>query len=90
MLIIKTLLYTGVPVSELIKIKLNDIDFTQCQIRIPYSGHETRASLEIYSKLSLPDAQESYDDNIKDAQCEKFNENLCFLRSWQILSLKFL
>ncbi|QIN37446.1 tyrosine-type recombinase/integrase [Legionella longbeachae] len=32
----------------------------------PYSDHENRASLEIYSKLSLSDAQESYDDNIKD------------------------
>lgn len=32
----------------------------------PYSGHETRQSLEIYSKLSLADAQEVYDDNIKD------------------------
>jgi integrase/recombinase XerD len=26
----------------------------------PYSGHATRASLEIYSKLSLADAQPSY------------------------------
>jgi integrase/recombinase XerD len=32
----------------------------------PYSGHENRASLEVYSKLSLSDAQESYDENIKD------------------------
>lgn len=30
----------------------------------PYSGHETRQSLEIYSKLSLSDAQEAYDDKI--------------------------
>jgi integrase/recombinase XerD len=27
----------------------------------PYSGHATRQSLEIYSKLSLADAQPSYD-----------------------------
>jgi integrase/recombinase XerD len=32
----------------------------------PYSGHETRQSLEIYSKLSLDKAQDSYDKNIKD------------------------
>lgn len=32
----------------------------------PYSGHENCASLEVYSKLSLSDAQESYDDDIKD------------------------
>jgi integrase/recombinase XerD len=32
----------------------------------PYSGHETRASLEVYSKLSLTDAQNTYDDNIGD------------------------
>ena len=30
----------------------------------PYSGHETRHSLEIYSKLSLADAQEVYNGNI--------------------------
>ena len=32
----------------------------------PYSGHETRQSLEIYSRLSLAKAQDTYDDNIKD------------------------
>ena len=32
----------------------------------PYSGHEIRQSLEIYSKLSLDKAQETYDENIKD------------------------
>ncbi|MBA2651408.1 MAG: tyrosine-type recombinase/integrase [Tatlockia sp.] len=30
----------------------------------PYSGHETRQSLEIYSKLSLADAQEIYNEKI--------------------------
>lgn len=154
---IKTLLYTGVRVTELIHIKLTDIDFDRCQIRInegkgkkdrivpypngfreilaihigdskknkqtylfestwkkpytdrgirkilaqyteksgiehsisphklrhflftwmkkqgvddallqPYSGHESRQSLEIYSKLSLNDAQPVYDSKIKD------------------------
>ena len=152
MVIIKTLLYTGVRISELVRIKLEDIDFDRCQIRIiqgkrrkdrmvpfphqfretlamqaesvqklngthlfesrlrkpytdrgvrkilnqytqiagikhaisphklrhylftwlkkqgvddaliqPYSGHESRKSLEIYSKLSLSDAQEQYE-----------------------------
>jgi len=32
----------------------------------PYSGHETRQSLEVYSKLSLFEAQDVYDKNIKD------------------------
>jgi hypothetical protein len=27
----------------------------------PYSGHETRTSLEIYSRLSITDAQHAYD-----------------------------
>ena len=27
----------------------------------PYSGHESRISLEIYSKLAINDAQEKYD-----------------------------
>ena len=154
---IKTLLYTGVRVTELIHIKLSDIDFDRCQMRInegkgkkdrivpyptafretlaihvdnsrknkqtylfesswkkpytdrgirkilaqytqksgiehsisphklrhflftwmkkqgvddallqPYSGHESRQSLEMYSKLSLNDAQTVYDSKIKD------------------------
>ncbi len=152
MIIIKTLLYTGARISELVRIQLNDVDFDRCQIRInqgkrrkdrivpfpqsfketlalhaeviktrggthlfestwkrpysdrgvrkilkqytemagikhsvsphklrhylftwlkkqgiadamiqPYSGHESRKSLEIYSKLSLSDAQEQYE-----------------------------
>ena len=32
----------------------------------PYSGHESRQSLEVYSKLSLADAQDKYDDVIDD------------------------
>lgn len=155
--LIKTLLYTGVRVTELIHIKLTDIDFDRCQIRInqgkgkkdrivpfpnsfreilaihvdnskskkqeylfestwkkqytdrgirkilakytqeagiehsisphklrhflftwmkkqgvddaliqPYSGHDSRQSLEIYSKLSLNDAQVAYENKIKN------------------------
>jgi integrase/recombinase XerD len=154
--IVKTLLYTGVRVSELINIKLSDVDLDSCQIRInkgkgdkdrivpfpkafmevlavhmdntrkekstylfesswkkpysdrgirkilekysneaglehsisphklrhflftwmkkkgvddaliqPYSGHESRKSLEIYSKLSLSDCQGEYEEQIK-------------------------
>ena len=154
-LMIKTLLYTGVRVSELVHIKLSDINFDSCQIRItegkgkkerivpfpdsfkevlaihvhnmrdkggqylfesswkkpytdrgirkileqysreagmehsisphklrhflftwlkkqgiddaliqPYSGHESRKSLEIYSKLSISDAQTEYKEII--------------------------
>ena len=155
MIMIKTLLYTGIRVSELIRVKIKDIDFDQCQIRInqgkggkdrivpfptafrellsmyvsqmdeknaiylfesswkkgysdrgirkilmkytqeagiessvsphklrhfllkwlkkqgiddaliqPYSGHESRQSLEIYSRLSIQDAQQEYQANI--------------------------
>jgi integrase/recombinase XerD len=32
----------------------------------PYSGHATRQSLEIYSRLALADAQQRYDDAIGD------------------------
>ena len=155
MLIIKILLYTGIRVQELVNIKITDIDFDRCQIRInkgkgnkdrlvpfpeyfketlvlftsseqdkgaaylfesnrkrpfttrgirkiladyatkagmeqsisphklrhflftwlkkqgiddaliqPYSGHETRQSLEIYSRLSLSEAQEVYNGTI--------------------------
>ena len=156
-LIVKVLLYTGVRVSELIKIKIEDINLKECQIKIiegkgkkdrvvpfspnfkeilglhikqyvgenrlylfessfrkgytdrgirkilmrytklagiersisphklrhflftwlkkqniddaliqPYSGHDKRDSLEIYSKLSLADAQSKYNDVIGD------------------------
>lgn len=88
MVLIKTLFYTGVRVSELVAIRLDEVDIERCQIRItrsmsphkwrhflftwlkkegiddaliqPYSGHATRQSLEIYSRLSLTDAQPSY------------------------------
>jgi integrase len=32
----------------------------------PYSGHATRQSLEIYSRIALADAQQRYDDAIGD------------------------
>ena len=154
-IITKTLLYTGVRVSELVRTLISDVDFDRCQIRInqgkgkkdrivpfpesfkevlafhtqsitkkggkylfesswkkpytdrgirkilavyskeagmkhslsphkfrhflftwlkkqgiedaliqPYSGHESRQSLEIYSKLSIGEAQESYENVI--------------------------
>ena len=154
---IKTLLYTGVRVSELVNIRISDIDLDNCQIKVvqgkgkkdrivpfpnsfkeilavhienikknnakylfesswkkpysdrgirkilmkytkeagidhsisphklrhflfswmkkkgvddaliqPYSGHESRQSLEIYSKLSLGDCQPEYEKKIKD------------------------
>lgn len=155
MVMIKTLLYTGIRVSELINVKIRDVDFDRCQIRInhgkggkdrvvpfplsfrevfsfyvtqiqgkkciylfesswkkpysdrgirkilmrytqaagikssvsphklrhflltwlkkqgiddaliqPYSGHESRQSLEIYSRLSIQEAQREYNDII--------------------------
>ena len=154
MILIRVFLYTGIRVQELVNIKMKDIDFDGCQIRInqgkgnkdrivpfphsfqetlmlfvnteknkgaiylfesnrkkpfttrgirkiladyareskiqsisphklrhflftwlkkqgiddaliqPYSGHETRKSLEIYSKLSLTDAQNVYNERI--------------------------
>lgn len=155
MVLIKVLLYTGIRVQELVNIKISDIDYDSCQIRInqgkggkdrivpypkdfretlmiyantelnkgsiylfesnrkkpfttrgirkilagytteagmkesisphklrhflftwlkkqgiddaliqPFSGHETRQSLEIYSRLSLAEAQDEYNDKI--------------------------
>ena len=32
----------------------------------PYSGHESRKSHEIYSKLSLSECQDEYEAKIKD------------------------
>ena len=156
MIIIKTLIYTGARVSELVRIKIENVDFDLCQIRIeqgkgkkdrivpfprefkevlalhaentvkkggeylfesswkkpytdrgirkilayysrlsgmkrsisphklrhflftwlkrngiedaliqPYSGHESRKSLEVYSKLSITDAQKEYAEKMK-------------------------
>ncbi len=31
----------------------------------PYSGHESRQSLEVYSKLSLGECQDEYENQIK-------------------------
>jgi len=155
LVIIKTFLYTGIRVSELIRVKISDVDFDECQIRInrgkggkdrvvpfpisfreilsmyvtqiqekkfvylfesswkkaysdrgirkiltryteaagiessvsphklrhflltwlkkqgiddaliqPYSGHDSRQSLEVYSRLSIKDAQKEYNENI--------------------------
>ena len=155
MVMIKTLLYTGIRVSELINVKVSDVDLEECQIRInqgkgrkdrivpfpfsfreilsmymnqmkekkavylfesswkraysdrgvrkilmrytqaagiknsvsphklrhflltwlkkqgiddaliqPYSGHESRQSLEIYSRLSIKEAQKEYNEKI--------------------------
>jgi integrase/recombinase XerD len=157
MVIIKAMLYTGVRVGELVKIKIDDVELNKCQIRIndgkgkkdrvvpfpagfrevlalyiksikkkkieylfesnwnkpysergirkilmtytkqanmnhtitphklrhflftwmkkqgiddaliqPYSGHESRQSLEVYSKLSITDAQKTYNKVIND------------------------
>jgi integrase/recombinase XerD len=157
MVLIKTLLYTGIRVGELIKVKIDDVNLGQCQIRInggkgdkdrivpfpkdfrevlvahiksnkekkavylfesirkgpytdkgirkillqytkladikhiitphklrhflltwmkkkgvddaliqPYSGHDSRKSLEIYSKLSITEAQKKYNEVIDD------------------------
>jgi integrase/recombinase XerD len=155
MVIVKTFLYTGLRVSELVRVKLTDVDYDRCQIRVntgkgskdrmvpfpisfrevlsmhadrmkqknaeylfesswkrpysdrgvrkllaryaeqagikrricphrlrhflltwlkkqgidnaliqPYSGHSTRQSLEVYSKLSIEEAQKEYDQVI--------------------------
>ena len=32
----------------------------------PYSGHESRKSLELYSKLSITDAQNKYNEVINE------------------------
>ncbi len=155
LVMIKTLLYTGIRVSELIRVKISDVNIDECQIRItrgkggkdrvvpfptsfreilsmyitqiqekkfvylfesswkkaysdrgirkiltryteaagiessvsphklrhfllawlkkqgiddaliqPYSGHDSRQSLEVYSRLSIKDAQKEYNENI--------------------------
>ena len=43
--------------------KKQGIDDAQIQ---PFSGHESRKSLEVYSKLSLSDVQKTYEQTIKE------------------------
>jgi len=43
LVLIKTLLYTGVRVSELVAVRLTDVDFDRCQVRINEGkGHKDR------------------------------------------------
>ncbi|GGD78857.1 tyrosine-type recombinase/integrase [Paenibacillus nasutitermitis] len=51
MMIVKTLMYTGARVSELISIKLADIDFHYCQIRIN-KGKGSKDRIVLFLKLS--------------------------------------
>lgn len=41
--LIKILLYTGIRVSELIKVKIDDVDFDKCQIKILQPGKKERS-----------------------------------------------
>lgn len=49
MLIVKTMLYTGVRVGELIKIRLSDVDFDNCHIRI-YAGKGGKDRIVLFPK----------------------------------------
>ncbi|MGW8959404.1 tyrosine-type recombinase/integrase [Paenibacillus sp. NPDC055715] len=51
LIIVKTLLYTGVRVSELINIKLTDVDFHYCQIWIN-KGKGSKDRIESYPSLN--------------------------------------
>lgn len=39
----------------------------------PYSGHDSRQSLEMYSKLTLSDCQPEYEKRLKTLQFSKAN-----------------
>lgn len=52
MLIIKTLLYTGIRVSELIRLAIEDIDFDRCQIRITAGKGKKRPNSSVSEKFS--------------------------------------
>ena len=47
-------------------VKESDIRRDDVALIQPYSGHATRQSLEIYSRLALADAQQRYNDVIGD------------------------
>jgi integrase/recombinase XerD len=49
------------PIHKLNWLKKQGIDDALIQ---PYSGHESRKSLEVYSRLAITDAQQEYNEVI--------------------------
>lgn len=47
--LIKTLMYTGVRVSELVNIRISDVDLDRCQIRINQVTREVRCKRRLLS-----------------------------------------
>ena len=52
MIIVKTLLYTGIRVSELIRLKIQEVDLDQCQLRIVLGKGKKRPQSSVSKKFS--------------------------------------
>ena len=77
MIIIKLLLYTGIKISELLKIKVEDVKLHKCVIHIKGDGsNETGRIIPFYS-----DFKQSLSEYIKDAKSERKTEYL-FESNW--------
>ena len=65
-ILIKTLLYTGVRVSELINIKIDDIDFKCCQIRITHKNNKRKKEREVPFPPAFKEMLAIYADTAKE------------------------
>ena len=65
-ILIKILLYTRIKVSELVNIKLQDIDFDNCQIAID-TNNDTNPRIEVFS-VKFREALMSYINNEKTSE----------------------
>ena len=72
MLIIKTMLYTGVRVGELVKIKIEDIELKECKIRI--NASKDKKSRIVHFPMRFREILALYIKNMK-----KTNENTKYL-----------
>jgi integrase/recombinase XerD len=67
-ILIKTLLYTGVRVSEVIHIKIADIDFERCQIVI--AGSKSKKDRFVPFPVSFKEILAMYADTVKSKKSE--------------------
>jgi len=74
MMLIKTLIYTGMRVSELIWVKLDDVDINACQIRIEHGKKRRMVPFPVSFKETLA---------IHCKQCQEDGATYLFESSWK-------
>ena len=74
MIIIKTLLYTGIRVSELIRLNISDIDLDRCQMRI-LSGKGQKDRIVLFPKSFRKTLALYTENSKKQATCSLFESS---------------